>query len=75
MLSGNWETPVKPQPARDVVVWARHKPHISLPGQVSARDVFIQSKKAQSRGRYKPKKLCLGGVTAVLRASSPLNAN
>lgn len=47
----------KPQPPQDAMVWARHKPHISLPGRVSARDVFIQqSKKAQSRGRYKPKK-------------------
>lgn len=38
----------------------QNKPHISLNGQVSARDVFIQqSKEAQSRGRYKPKKTVL----------------
>lgn len=67
----------KPQPPQDAMVWARHKPHISLPGRVSARDVFIQqSKKAQSRGRYKPKKnLYLRGVTAVLTPSSSLNTN
>lgn len=58
------------------MMWAKHKLHISLRGQVSARDVLIlQSKKAKSKGRYKQKKLYLGDGTAVLRPFSSLNTN
>lgn len=41
VLAESWVTPVKPQPARDAMVWAKHEPYISLRGQVSARDVFF----------------------------------
>lgn len=75
-LSGAGRHPWRPQPARDAEAWARHKPHGSLTGRVSAEDVFTQqSEKTWSRGRYKPRKVHLWDATAVLWLASPLNAD